>query len=83
MERNTNPRRETMKTLTYRGCILTETETTTDFIRYTGFGRRYTATARVWGVSGRVQKNACASPLLTSAASAREYVREELELRGE
>jgi len=64
-------------TTTYRGCTLTQTETTTDVIR-TAFGRRYQTTARVWTVSGRVEKSACARPFLTSAKSARDYVRDEL-----
>jgi hypothetical protein len=71
-----------MKTTTYRGCTLTETETTTDVTR-TAFGHRYQTVARVWGVSGRVQKSATARPFLTSAESAREYVRDELALRDE
>jgi hypothetical protein len=72
-----------MKTaIEFRGCTLTQTETTTDVIKV-AFGRKYQTVARVWDVTGRVTKDACARPFLTSAAAAREYVRDELALRAE
>jgi hypothetical protein len=69
-----------MKTTTYRGCTLTQTENTTDVTRF-AFGRRYQTIARVWDVDGRVVKSACAQPFLTSARECRQYIAQELGLR--
>ena len=65
-----------MTSVSYKGCSFSRTETTTDISR-SAFGRTYRAIGNVWGVSGRIQKNAMARPFLTSASQCRDYVREQ------
>ena len=62
-----------MKTTTYKGCTIRETEYTTDVTRR-AFGRSYQTIGYLYAVSGRIEKSAGRQPFLTSIAACREYV---------
>jgi hypothetical protein len=63
------------RSIIYRGCTCTETQTTTDVTRV-AFGRPYRTVARVWSIEGRHEKSALVRPFLASAADCRLHIRE-------
>jgi hypothetical protein len=68
-----------MANMTYKGCELRESRTTTDVIRVV-FGRRCSSVAQVWGITGRYVKPAGMRPFLTSANCCRAWIRQQDEL---
>ena len=69
-----------MKTVSLYGSTAERTGITTTVRRSTPFGSRghYEATARLWRVTGRHAKEPGQSPFLTSAAEAREWIRDQV-----
>ena len=56
--------------MTYKGCTITQTETTTD----TPHGIR-----KVYAIEGAINKPAARRPFITSIRAAKEYIRDKIE----
>jgi len=59
--------------MNYKKCTIERTKTTTDVYREC-YGKKYTAIANVYGITGRIEKNACQTPFLTSIQDCKDFI---------